>query len=110
MTRKDYVRYAKIFGLSLLVSVPLLIALDILISKHISQVVLVILNVALIIAGFVGAIFIAEKRAKHIAKKRQEFLDKQAQEEKLQEQQQNTEMQKQQTQQTKNKKLKKKHK
>lgn len=102
MTRKDYVRYAKIFGLSLLVSVPLLIALDILISTHISQVVLVILNVSLIIAGFVGAIFIAEKRAKHIAKKRQEFLEKQKQETQQTTQQPNI--------QQNNKKHKKKHK
>ncbi len=77
LTRKEYIHYAKIFGWSLLASIPLLIILDILIFQHVNQGVLIFLNVVLIIACYIVALVISEKRAKHIAKKREEFLAKQ---------------------------------
>lgn len=74
MTRKDYYRYAKIFLLSLLGSVPVLIALNLLIAPHLVYWVLVTLNVVILITGFVIAVVIAEKRAKRIARKREEWV------------------------------------
>lgn len=75
MTRKDYFRFAKLFGLSLLVSVPCLVALDLLVGAHLSQIALIAIDVALILAGFVVAMVVDEKHKKHIAQKRQEFLE-----------------------------------
>ena len=70
LTRKDYVHYVKLFGLSLLVTVPLLIVLDVLIVAHVNTVALMFLNVVLVIAGYIIANVISEKRKQHIAKKR----------------------------------------
>ena len=79
LTRKDYVHYVKLFGLSLLVTVPLLIVLDVLIVAHVNTVALMFLNVVLVIAGYIIANVISEKRKQHIAKKREEFLANQTQ-------------------------------
>lgn len=90
LTRKDYVHYVKLFGLSLLVTVPLLIVLDALIVAHVNTVALMFLNVVLVIAGYIIANVISEKRKKHIAKKREEFLANQAKEDDAQTQKPNT--------------------
>ena len=74
MTRKDYYRYAKIFLLSLLVSVPVLVAFDLLVAKHLTYWVLITVNVVILLVGFFVAIVLADKRAKRIARKRQEWL------------------------------------
>ena len=104
MTRKEYFWHAKIFGLSLLVTIPLLIALDLLIEQHISNFALITIDVVLILFGYVVALMLADKRKKHIAKKRQEFLAQKEQQPKQENEQKN------QIFQQNNQKNKKKHK
>ena len=74
MTRKDYYRYTKIFLLSLLVSVPVLIVFDLFVGPHLAYWLLMAVNVVILIIGFVVGLVIADKRAQYVARKRQEFL------------------------------------
>ena len=74
MTRKEYLRYARIFGISLLVIIPVLIALNLLIGAYVSPVARIFLNVALVLAGYLIALYISKKHTERIAHKRQEFL------------------------------------
>lgn len=103
MTRKDYSRYAKIFGLSLLMSVPIILVLDLLIQNYVSQFAIITIDVVIVITLYVFTLWLAEKRTQRIAKKRQQFL-----EEKQKQQDEQTETQT--TLQTASKKKKKKHK
>lgn len=75
MTRKDYYRYAKLFLLSLLVSVPLLVAFNLLVASHLAYWVLLTINVVILLVVFFVTVVLAEKRAKRIARKRQEWLE-----------------------------------
>jgi len=77
MTHNDYTAYAKLFGIMLIVSIPVLIAVNFLLNKLVSMTVLIILDTALLIAGFCIAVVIKEKHKANIAKKREEFLAKQ---------------------------------
>ena len=74
MTRKDYYRYAKLFLLSLLVSVPLLVAFNLLVATHLAHWVLIAVNVVILLVAFFATVVLAEKRAQRIARKRQEWL------------------------------------
>lgn len=74
MTRKEYFKYAKIFLLSLIVSVPILIALNLLISSHLAYWVLITVNVVVLITCFVLGVVIDEKHTKYIARKREEWV------------------------------------
>jgi len=74
MTHNDYTSYAKLFGIMLIVSIPVLLAINFLLKGLVSMTVLIILDTVLLIAGFCIAIVIKEKHKANIAKKREEYL------------------------------------
>ena len=74
MTHNDYTAYAKLFGIMLIVGIPVLIAVNFLLNGLVSMTVLIILDTVLLIAGFCIAIIIKEKYKANIAKKREEYL------------------------------------
>ncbi len=74
MTRKEYMAIIKIYMLSFLCALPIIIVLDIFINKFVSLTVLVIIDVIILLLASVCGYLINEKRKKSIAQKRKEFL------------------------------------
>ena len=74
MNRKEYTTLVKIYMLSFLCALPLVIGLDILINAYVSLTVLIVIDVIIFVISGVIGYFIVEARKKNIAKKREEFL------------------------------------
>ncbi len=74
MNRKEISGLTKIYALSFLCAIPIIILLDILISKYVSTTVLTVIDVILLLLSAVVGYIIAEKRKQKIARKREEFL------------------------------------
>ncbi len=74
MERKEIMRLTKIYGLSFLCALPIIILIDVLISNYISLFVLTLIDIVILLASAVLGYIIAEKRKQYIAKKREEFL------------------------------------
>lgn len=74
MNRKEISELTKIFGLSFLCAIPIIIILDILISNYVSTTVLTIIDVIILLISAIVGYTIAEKHKQKIARKRKEFL------------------------------------
>ena len=74
MERKEINSLIKIYGLSFLCALPIIIALDVLISAYVSLVVLTVIDVIILLLATVVGYIIVEKRKQSIARKREEFL------------------------------------
>ncbi len=77
MNRNDYIKSAKIYGIMVLCMLPILIGANILLNGLVAMWVLVLIDVVLLIIGYIIAQYIADKRKERIAKKREEFVARQ---------------------------------
>ncbi len=80
MNRNDYIKSAKIYGIMVLCMLPILIGANILLillNGPVAMWVLVLIDVVLLIIGYIIAQYIADKRKERIAKKREEFVARQ---------------------------------
>ena len=82
MTRKDISTIVKKYGLSLLISLPIVFIVDIFLLKNLSSAWIIIIDCALIFLIYVLFLVLYEKRRNYITKKRVEFLHKKEQLEK----------------------------
>ncbi|MBO5103011.1 MAG: hypothetical protein J6C13_02855 [Clostridia bacterium] len=78
MTRNDYVKIVKVFGLSILCALPIVIILDLIISPYVSMVVLTTIDVVIFVVASLIGYLVYEKRQKYIARKREEIKRKKA--------------------------------
>ena len=74
MTRKEFMAIIKVYMLSFLCALPIIIGLDILINQYVSLGVLIIIDVIILLIASVCGYLINEKRKKSFARKREEFL------------------------------------
>ena len=84
MTRNELMRYAKKYGITVAITIPLLIALNLLIGANMPLWAMIIMNCAIIFAAFFITLFVADKNTQRIARKREAFLIKKEEEEKFQ--------------------------
>jgi len=76
MTRKEITTILKKYGLSLLISVPIVLVLDIFLLKNLSSAWIIVIDCALIVFVYVLFLVLYQKRKNYITKKRVEFLHK----------------------------------
>lgn len=76
MTRNDFYRYAKIYGLAILGALPFLILTGVFLSDKIAMWLLVVIDSVILLIAFMIAMVLADKHRQHIEKKREAFLKK----------------------------------
>ncbi|MBR1925803.1 MAG: hypothetical protein IJ837_02985 [Clostridia bacterium] len=76
MTRKEISTIIKKYGLSLLISVPIVFVVDIFLLRGLSSAWIIVIDCALIALFYVLFLILYQKRKNYITKKRVEFLHK----------------------------------
>ena len=79
MDRKEYTGIFKVYGLALLCIIPVLIAINLVLSPLVEYWVMVLIDCVLILVGAMLAIKINDRRKEKIRQKRAEFEAKQKQ-------------------------------
>ena len=73
MTRNEYVKLFKIFGVSFLCALPNIIILDLLIEQYISLIILVTIDVVILVVAAIIGYVIYDNRQKKIQAKKEEL-------------------------------------
>lgn len=73
MTRNDYVKLFKVFGVSILCALPIVIILDLLIESYVSTIVLTTIDVVIFIVAAIVGFVIYDNRQKRIQAKKEEL-------------------------------------
>lgn len=73
MTRNEYVKLFKIFGVSFLCALPIIIILDLLIEQYISLIILVTIDVVILVVAAIIGYVIYDNRQKKIQAKKEEL-------------------------------------
>ncbi len=73
MTRNDYVKLFKVFGVSILCALPIVIILDLLIESYVSTIVLTTIDVVIFIVAAIVGFVIYDNRQKRIQAKKEEI-------------------------------------
>ncbi len=76
MTRNDYVKLFKVFGVSILCALPIVIILDLLIESYVSTIVLTTIDVVIFIVAAIVGFVIYDNRQKRIQAKKEELQNK----------------------------------
>lgn len=86
MTRKQFSAYAKKYGITVLIAIPVLVCLNILMANKTSMAVMILVNCVVILCFFVITLYVAdvikrktqEKRAKFVAEKEKQAAQENA--------------------------------
>ena len=73
MTRNDYVKLFKVFGVSIICALPIVIILDLLIESYVSTIVLTTIDVVIFIVAAIVGFVIYDNRQKRIQAKKEEI-------------------------------------